>query len=178
MSSPIADLLLSAARLTTLLGVTVAQSVNWVLDFKTAPAGVPQDLWELGLRSLIQHLTEPGLHKAYILTLVDYRIDADSSRLLDYRPSEQEILVATLVGHGSGTGGRQNPRAQCRFVGNLLGSELSSVGGFVTEMNTRPSDVPDRSDGNTCARLSRFRAWIPQTTRLTVVASCFTGRIT
>ena len=135
MATTLEAVLETLARVSKEIAVTAAN----LASLQTAPMGVPQDLWEHGLRSLVLHLTEPRLRRPNIITLVDYRLDADSNRLWTIDLRTKAIFIETVVSHGSGTGSRRNPIDEVQHVGNEPGSELSSVGAFVTDSGTYQS---------------------------------------
>ena len=112
------------------LGITQA-----MLSLAAGPIGtIPVDLWNETLFSQIKHAKHEKLLKFDIVTMVDFRTSRDQKRLWVVNLKSREILFHTRVAHGKNSGGKI-PTS----FSNVLGSNQSSVGAFVTTFKTRSS---------------------------------------
>ena len=139
MSNGLLDVLASVvSRLAPQLGIVVGVAVG-AEPHHASRRSSAGSVVENGLGSLMMHVRDSRLHYPHIITLVDYRINADRNRLWTINLRTKQVLIETLVAHGSGTGRRQNHRDQVQFVGNDSGSELSSS----RRVRHRGDDLPD-----------------------------------
>lgn len=90
--------------------------------------GVPLDLWNKTLQSLIKHSGHPKLVKPHLITMVDFRKPNTGKRLWTINLNTRNVLFHALVSHGSGSGRTAVPTK----FSNTTGSNMSSVGPYIT----------------------------------------------
>lgn len=113
-----------------ILGITQA-----MLNLAAGPVGsIPVDLWNETLFAQIKFANHDKLLKYNVVTMVDFRIARDQKRLWVVNLKSREILFHTWVAHGKNSGGKI-PNS----FSNVLGSNQSSVGAFVTTFKTNSS---------------------------------------
>ena len=111
---------------------------------------ISETLWEAALDSLQSHIDEPRLVIPNIVTLVDFDMRSNENRMWVLNLEDGTVLHNVVTSHGSGAGATQNPRLECRFVGNVQESLLSSVGAYATALNSRFTTAGSR--GHTVRR--------------------------
>lgn len=86
--------------------------------------GVPQDLWDIGLLSLMDHASHPQIVK-FIVMFVDFRKKQKEIRLWMVDIEKRTLLLNTRVSHGEG-------KKRGQKFSNIRDSHDSSVGAYVT----------------------------------------------
>ena len=67
-------------------------------------SGMPEDLWQAGLASLMDHIRHIALYKPEIVTFMDFRIDSTNIRLWTVDIRTGEVHEKAHVAHGKGSG--------------------------------------------------------------------------
>lgn len=112
------------------------QIMDWESYFPRPIADeISPTLWYRALNSLREHVDNEGLIKPHIITLVDFDLNStNTKRLWVIDLFSRRLLFNEYVAHGCGGGSGQsrNQTNRCAHVGNINGSNLSCIGGFLT----------------------------------------------
>jgi hypothetical protein len=108
------------------LGLDLASLFNSPLRYLS---GVNSEAWDAAISSLDAHWDDGKLLRPITMTLVDFTISANSSRLWMFNLALQIPLFYTPVAHGTNSGGAGAPATK---FSNKSGTHKSCIGAFAT----------------------------------------------
>ncbi|MFT3761449.1 MAG: murein L,D-transpeptidase catalytic domain family protein [Pseudoxanthomonas sp.] len=122
--------LLPATLLALLAPAHAAPPGDPLLDeLSRAAPGLDREVLTLATRAMSCALRQPDpLHRPATLSVIDYSLPSTRPRLWVFDLTQRRLLFRELVAHGRGTG----ENLASRFS-NRSGSNMSSLGGFVTQ---------------------------------------------